>query len=376
MEVYLSRRLTSDRQADQRGETMLLEDSDFEKKYTVARLKQPRLMSVVTSMAIAMAMAMNPAIAMAADLRVLLLEPQPADKSTKLSTDLRSLVAKTLSDYVGRSGGYMVVRLPQGPVNGCEALDLGCVARSSSSKVEFVLGSKLQVNADNTIYLTLTLLDTHNPEHVESQNVPFGAPGRKRELSQEESDQLATKIEGTVGTLLRTLNQGATVVPPPLPVKPIPTTVGGTKLTVEMDGRGSVQSEPPGLSCDQAECVFPGGSAGTISLVATPGRARTVSWSGMACLNSVLADPLRCQVEIAKDARIKVHFDRSLGRKVGAGVLLGLSVASLASGFALLGIQGQTVADGTQVYNTWKLGTLSLAMGSAFGAASGLIYFF
>jgi len=77
---------------------MLFEDSDFEKKYTVARLKQPRLMSVVTSMAIAMAMAMNPAIAMAADLRVLLLEPQPADKSTKLSTDLRSLVAKTLSD--------------------------------------------------------------------------------------------------------------------------------------------------------------------------------------------------------------------------------------------------------------------------------------
>ena len=43
-------------------ETMLLEDSDFENN--VARLKQPRLMSVVTSMALVMAgAAVEPAIA-------------------------------------------------------------------------------------------------------------------------------------------------------------------------------------------------------------------------------------------------------------------------------------------------------------------------
>ena len=348
---------------------MLRQDLRFFKKHPTDRGEWFRTIGVIGWLALAAL----PSQAVAADIKVMVLEPQAADKSTKLWPELRGLVAKTVADYIGRSGGYLVVR-PSPGQGTCDSLDFGCVARVSASKSELVLGSKVQVNADNTIYLTFTMLDTQNPEHVESQHVPFGAPGRKRDLSREEEDQLATRIEGTIGTLFRTLSQGATPAPT-APVKPVSLPDDGKKLTVELDGNGSVQSEPQGFHCDQPECAFPGTPPTSITLVASPSRARTVTWSGVSCLNSVLADPLRCQLEVAKDTHIKVLFARSMKRKIGAGLFLGLSVASLASGFAFLGLQGQPV-DESNHYSTWKLGALGLSLGAAFGATSGLIYFY
>ncbi len=321
-----------------------------------------------------LAQLLHPAFAAAAEPRVLLLEPQPADKASKLSNDTRQLVAKTLSDYVRRVGDYVVARPAQGQTYGCDALDLGCVAHAAQSHSELVLGSKLQVNVDNTIYVTLTLLDTQTPERVVSQNLAFGTPGRKKELSNEEGDQLATKIEASVGALFRSF---AATASPSLPRPAVPPPDRRGKLTVEVQGRGSVQSDPPGFQCAQSECVFPGDPVGSLTLVAVPGRARTASWSGVSCLNSVLAEPLRCQLNLAKDLRVKVSFDRSLGRKIGAGVLWGLSIAGLATGFALYGLQGQVfdTPQGQQVYNTWKAGTLSLILGTASGVVGGLVFF-
>lgn len=317
-----------------------------------------------------LALLLQPAFAAGAEPRVLLLEPQPADKASKLSMDARQLVARTLNDYVRRVGGYLVVRPAQGQAYGCDALDLGCVARAAQSHSELVLGSKLQVNVDNTIYVTLTLLDTQTPERVVFQNIAFGTPGRKKELSNEESDQLATKIEASVGALFRSFAAAGSPSPPQQPV-PLPN--GQGKLVVEVNGRGTVQSDPPGFQCAQPECVFPGDPVGSLTLVAVPGRARTASWSGVSCLNSVLAEPLRCQLNLAKDLRVKVSFDRSLGRKVGAGVLWGLSVVGLATGVAFWGLHERV--DGNELYNTGKLGTLNFTFGVAVGVAGGLVYF-
>jgi hypothetical protein len=318
--------------------------------------------------------AAHPMTAVAAGTRVLLLDPQPADKTTKLWPELRALVTKTMADYVGRSGEYSLVRLQPGTAVGCEAIDFACFARGATAKSEFVLGAKVQVNADNTIYLTLTLLDTQNPERVESQYVPFGSPLRKRELSPDEADQLATKLEGTIGTLFRALSQSA--APPPADAaQPVSTPAVGASLTVLVDGKGSVQSDQPGFSCERAACTFSGTPPSTLTLIARPGWGRTAGWSGASCLNSVLADPFRCEVAPGQATRITVRFERTLGVKVGAGILLGLSVASLVSGAAFLGLQGQPMADGAQVYNTGKLGALSLSLGVLFGGTSGLLYF-
>lgn len=344
----------------------------FATQDSASRVNLPRWVGMAAGFAFVAAS--HPMTAVAADTRVLLLEPQPADRTTKLWPELRTFVAKTMADYVGRSGDYSLVRLQPGSAVGCEAIDFACFARGATSKSEFVLGAKVQVNADNTIYLTLTLLDTQNPERVESQYVPFGSPGRKRELSTEEADQLATKLEGTIGTLFRALSQSA--APPPADAaKPVSTPAVSASLTVLVDGKGSVQSDHPGFSCERAECAFPGAPPSTLTLIARPSWGRTAGWSGASCLNSVLADPLRCQVAPGQATRITVRFERSLGVKVGAGILLGLSIASLASGAAFLGLQGQPLADGTQVYNTGKLGALSLSMGVLFGGTSGLLFF-
>jgi hypothetical protein len=86
--------------------------------------------------------AAHPMTAVAAGTRVLLLDPQPADKTTKLWPELRALVTKTMADYVGRSGEYSLVRLQPGTAVGCEAIDFACFARGATAKSEFVLGAK------------------------------------------------------------------------------------------------------------------------------------------------------------------------------------------------------------------------------------------
>lgn len=360
--------LTQDIELSKPAGMMWLQESAVGKNGSVNRMMTLRALIAV----IWLALLLQPAFAAAAEPRVLLLEPQPADKASKLSMDTRQLVAKTLNDYVRRVGDYVVARPAQGQTYGCDALDLGCVARAAQSHSELVLGSKLQVNVDNTIYLTLTLLDTQTPERVVSQNLAFGTPGRKKELSNEESDQFATKIEASVGALFRSF--AATASPSP-PRQAVPPPDGQGKLTVEVHGRGSVQSDPPGFQCAQPECVFPGDPVGSLTLVAVPGRARTASWSGVSCLNSVLAEPLRCQLNLASGLRVKVSFERSLGRKIGAGVLWGLSIAGLATSFAFYGLHGQVFDAGRQVYNTGKAGTLSLILGTASGVAGGLVFF-
>lgn len=310
---------------------------------------------------------------------VLLLEPRPADKGSKIPTGMANLLERTISTYLQRLGSYSVRKLTSGQGAGCAATDYACYARGAGLTGGYVVGVQVQINPDNTLYFTVTVADSQNSDHAESKGEGFGTPGRERKLNKTEEDALAERIEATVGELLKRL-QGNSSAPQPSMIAAPPARKGPTSvtLTVEVSGRGSVNTEPPSLACPTpTTCTQVAESGSTLTLLAAPRLpAAVATWSGVPCINSTLNDPLRCQVNLAQDSTLKLTFDRSTARKAVTGVLWSLAIVGIGIGAAYLGANGSECSEPGTICRryTWREGIGTLSAGVGFGIAGALTY--
>lgn len=295
---------------------------------------------------------------------LLVLPAHSGEGRAKLPSGLGEAVETLLVTHLKRSG-HDVTRLPRASNTVCIPTDYVCLAKSAKVSGAYVLDTTVQLNPDGTGYFTFTLADSNNQNNLSNESIPVGTPnsGHSLTIEMERNPEILTQSMGRL--LRRMFNPAAPQAVTALSSQDVPTS---WTLSVDIVGSGDVTSNPEGIACPgKCSQIFAVNTA--VSVLAKPRLpASVVRWTGVSCSNSEIADPMLCQLIVAKDARLSASFERSMGRKVVTGTLWGLSVVGLVAGSVLLSIDGQTctVDSGAMCHYATKLpGGLSLGVGGA-----------
>jgi len=311
---------------------------------------------------------------------LLVLPAHPSASSAKMSAGVGENVESVLVTHLQRSG-YEVARVGRAQAASCSAADYVCVAKAGKQEGSYVLDPLVQVNPDGTGYFTFTIADTKHADNISNESVALGTPDSGRPLAKE-IEKNAEQITQAVNKLLKRVS-GSPGTPAVTESPRAALGASSKTLTLELTGRGDVSSLPEGIKCP-GHCTYTFApdlvSQGSFTLTATPRLpASVVHWSGVPCINSELADPLRCQVVLNKDERLRVSFDRSTTRKAFTGLFWSLAAIGIVSGAVLLPLHGQNhpcFSDSSQTctYNTRGLGAASLSIGVGFAIAGALTF--